>query len=155
MVQVCSESYSNEKRVSILTSDKSGDYQPEMTKFIRVLISNSTSGIRDTSRKEKRQMTLEHPFQLFDWSSRCGVLWDSITLTFNTYGCRWSADVYDLLHARQEAKGFNPVTTAFAHSLGLSEMEIIYPNTDEHFQAIPDDSGAPIPVFKLHFCFSS
>ncbi|KAF9257160.1 hypothetical protein L218DRAFT_134109 [Marasmius fiardii PR-910] len=49
---------------------------------------------------------------------------------FIDYPWTWISDIYDLIQVWQEAKGFDPTTTDFAHSLGLPTMEVILPDVD-------------------------
>ncbi|KAF9257154.1 hypothetical protein L218DRAFT_134024 [Marasmius fiardii PR-910] len=59
----------------------------------------------------------------------------------------WSSDVYELIRAWQEVKGFNPNTTDFARSLGLPIMEVMSLNEDwERFEVLSGNSGSRVSV---------
>ncbi|KAG7087951.1 hypothetical protein E1B28_011994 [Marasmius oreades] len=68
-----------------------------------------------------------------------------IIANVNTDGRFWNSDVYDLISAWQEKKGFDPTTTGFARSLALPIMEVIYSADDGHFEDLFEDTYSTSP----------
>ncbi|KAG7087968.1 hypothetical protein E1B28_012009 [Marasmius oreades] len=58
-------------------------------------------------------------------------------------GYCWNSDVYNLILAWQEKKGFDPTTMEFARSLGYPIMEVIYSDVDDrHFEDLSEDTDS-------------
>ncbi|KAG7087955.1 hypothetical protein E1B28_011996 [Marasmius oreades] len=67
-------------------------------------------------------------------SQRLSFRLPPIVPDFRYRGWSWNSDVYDIISAWQEKKGFDPTTTEFARSLGYPIMEVTYSTDDGCFE---------------------
>ncbi|KAG7087960.1 hypothetical protein E1B28_012001 [Marasmius oreades] len=65
-----------------------------------------------------------------------------IVPNFTFRGYSWNSDVYDLISAWQEKKGFDPTTTEFTRSLGYPIMEVIYSMDDGRFEDLFENTDS-------------